>query len=88
MEFGIANAAVTAPKEESDAMMVLATIAQVLQEGQHKQMQELMAHFTAALKDLPGSAAPAPTPQPKPARVQMYPICPHCQKRHLKPKSC
>jgi hypothetical protein len=86
--FGIANAATTAPPEESEAMLALATIAQVLQEGQNKQMQELMAQFTAALKDLPGSTAPAPAPQPKPPRVQTYPTCPHCQKKHLKPESC
>jgi hypothetical protein len=88
--FGIANSAFTQPQEETEAMLALATIAQVLQEGQQKQMQELMAQFTAALKDLPGSKAPAPAPasQPKAARVQTYPTCPHCQKRHLKPELC
>ena len=89
--FGSANAAISKEEEVAQLELALASVADVIQEGQSKQFEKMIALLTTAIQKLPtGNPTNNPDPNPSNNRQgrQQYPKCRHCNLRHLHEDKC
>ena len=89
--FGVANAATEQERIDEENVqfgLALASVAEVIQEGQSKQFEKMMTMLTTALGKLDKPGNPGNPNQPKDPNQPRYPKCKHCNLHHLHEDKC